>query len=110
MRDLVGAVLGVVGDHDAAADQHLERAALDLRARAPAPSSSASERRARVPSAGHQPQQDAARGVALVGAEAGQQPVGVAGQRAADAAQRGERLGADQLAPRRRACPTARRA
>jgi hypothetical protein len=93
--DLVRALLGVVRDHHPTAHQHLERPALhgaprpigeQLALRPPRPR----------PLGGHQPQQEAAHRVALVGAEPGDQPIGVAAQRAADAAQRGERLGADR--------------
>ena len=95
MRDLVGAVLGVVGDHDAAADQHLERGALGLALRAVGQQLGLGAARARA-LGGHQAEQEAARGVALVRVEPGEQPIGVAGQRAGDAAERGERVGPDR--------------
>ena len=88
-------MLGVVGDHDPAADQRLQRGAL-----VPALGAVAQELGLRPagPGAlgGDQPEQDPARRVLLVGVEPREQPVGVAGQRAGDPAERGQRLGPDR--------------
>jgi hypothetical protein len=94
VRDLVRAVLRVVGDDDPAADQDLERGLLGVARRAARYQLGLGPPR---PGAlrGDQPEQDPAHGVALIAARPGEQPVGVAAQRAADPAERGQRRRAD---------------